>query len=218
MRPIPRQMLTRGFGLTVALGAVCSAAALIAGWVPIPGAVFTSPTLSTSADVAGLSSFSDGAQTSVTNATLPVSHEAEAAESQGAPLANQPDKASGLLARMNAARAKEGTHDLMRAAGLDAIALQRAQDLLRLDYFEHYGPEGESAFSELRARGIKYRIAGENLARNNASDARTVASAFEALMASPGHRENIVEPRFTSVGIAAVQSGDLWLYVTVFTN
>jgi uncharacterized protein YkwD len=98
------------------------------------------------------------------------------------------------------------------------VALKRAEDLLRLGYFEHYGPDGESAFSELRARGIKYRLAGENLARNNHANQRTVIEAFDSLMASEGHRANIVEPRFSSVGIAAVQSGKLWLYVTVFTN
>ncbi|MEX1103626.1 MAG: CAP domain-containing protein [Dehalococcoidia bacterium] len=172
--------------------------------------------------MAGLSSLSNAPQTSVTQAPPLVSHPGQppAAQPVTQPSASQSegDKADALLAHMNAARGAEGTHELIRDADLDAVALLRAQDLLRLGYFEHYGPDGESAFSELRARGIKYRIAGENLARNNHPGDRTVTAAFELLMASPGHRANIVEPRFSSAGIAAVQQGKLWLYVTVFTN
>ena len=85
-------------------------------------------------------------------------------------------------------------------------------------YFDHYAPDGESAFTELAARDIQYRLAGENLARNNYADARTVGAAFDGLMASAGHRANILEPRFSSVGVAAVQSGKMWIYVTVFLN
>jgi uncharacterized protein YkwD len=136
----------------------------------------------------------------------------------GAATLEEAGRAGALLAHMNGARASGGTHELVRDAALDAVAMKRADDLMRLGYFEHYGPDGESAFSELRARGIKYRIAGENLARNNHPEERTVVAAFESLMASEGHRANIVEPRFYRVGIAAVQSGKLWLYVTVFTN
>jgi len=53
-------------------------------------------------------------------------------------------------------------------------------------YFDHYAPDGSSAFSELAARGLRYRLAGENLARNNYPDSRTVEAAYEGLMASPG--------------------------------
>jgi len=45
------------------------------------------------------------------------------------------------------------------------------------------------------ARGLRYRLAGENLARNNYPDSRTVEAAYEGLMASPGHRANILEAR-----------------------
>jgi uncharacterized protein YkwD len=37
-------------------------------------------------------------------------------------------------------------------------------------------------------------------------------------MNSPGHRANILEPRFSSVGVAAVRDGKMWVYVTVFLN
>ena len=129
-----------------------------------------------------------------------------------------PEFETDLLDRLNDARSEEGLTPLHRNEDLDAVALARAQNLVDLGYFDHYAPDGTSAFSELAARGLPYYLAGENLARNNYPPNRTVAAAYEGLMASPGHRANILEPRFGSIGVAAVRDGNVWLYVTVFTN
>lgn len=159
-------------------------------------------------------------------ATLP-DREAEPVDAVGslrasvvlpAALTPDPAKASAFLDAMNAARIAEGTSLLSREPALDEVALARANNLVTNGYFDHYAPDGESAFSELAARGIRYRLAGENLARNNYPEARTVAAAFDGLMASPGHRANILEPRFTRAGVAVVHSGHMWVYVTVFMD
>lgn len=133
-------------------------------------------------------------------------------------VAPAPEQATALLDAMNAARRREGRDELTRDSGLDAVAMVRARNLVTQGYFAHYGPDGESAFSELGARGITYGLAGENLARNNYPEARTVRAAFDGLMASPGHRANILEGRFTRVGVAAVRDGRVWVYVTVFMD
>ena len=119
---------------------------------------------------------------------------------------------------MNDARASMGLPSLIRDSRLDAVARTRAEDLARRNYFAHVGPDGASAFTELQARGIVYRLAGENLARNNFPADRTVAVAFEGLMASAGHRANILEPAFRYVGVAVLRVGKTWLYVTVFVD
>ncbi len=146
-----------------------------------------------------------------TVASLPEVHRAVVVESL-------PAKAQGLLDSINAARAAEGLPTLIVDETLVAVALSRAQDLVKNDYFAHYGPDGGSAFSELAARGVNYALAGENLARNNYLESKTVAAAFEGLMASPGHRANILEPRFTKIGVVAVLDGRMWVYVTVFMS
>ena len=133
------------------------------------------------------------------------------------PLASD-TKAAALFDLMNGARSKAGAQPLARDYALDDVAMARARNLVENGYFDHYAPNGESAFSELAVRGIRYRLAGENLARNNFADNRTVAAAFEALMASEGHRANILEERFSKAGVAAVQSGKVWVYVTVFKD
>lgn len=138
--------------------------------------------------------------------------------SKPALLAEVPAKSTALLTLMNASRTREGLLELRRDATLDAVALARARDLVANGYFDHFSPDGESAFLELAARGVRYRLAGENLARNNYPDSRTVGAAFDGLMASPGHRANILEERFSLVGVAVVQSGRMWVYVTVFKD
>jgi uncharacterized protein YkwD len=127
-------------------------------------------------------------------------------------------KAGTLLDDMNGARMAAGLSPLDIDAALTEVAVTRARNLITNGYFDHYAPDGESAFSELAARGIGYRLAGENLARNNYVDSKTVQAAFDALMASPGHRANILEERFASVGVAAVESDNMWVYVTVFKD
>ena len=133
-------------------------------------------------------------------------------------LQRAPEKARGLLDAMNQARVDAGLPALEWDASLEHVAYARAANLVENGYFDHYAPDGESAFSELAARGIRYRLAGENLARNNYLEAKTVAAAFEGLMNSPGHRANILEERFSSVGVACVRDGKMWIYVTVFLN
>ncbi len=137
---------------------------------------------------------------------------------QAQPLLGIAEYEQALFDDMNAARDDEGVAPLVRNEDLDGVALARARNLVALGYFDHYAPDGTSAFSELAARGLAYYIAGENLARNNYPPDQTVLAAFEGLMASPGHRANILEPRFGAVGVAAVRDGNVWLYVTVFTN
>jgi uncharacterized protein YkwD len=147
----------------------------------------------------------------------PVAH-LPAAVAQPVEIATVADKAVALLASMNAARVAAGVESLQWDARLADVALARARDLIENDYFDHYGPDGRSAFSELAVQGIRYRLAGENLARNNYAESRTVEAAFQGLMGSAGHRANILEPRFGNVGVAAVRSGRTWLYVTVFMD
>lgn len=143
---------------------------------------------------------------------------ASAADLAASYITSSDTMAAGLLALMNGARAEAGLDPLSPSSELADVALARARDLIAKGYFDHYGADGESAFSELAARGIHYRLAGENLARNNYPAAQTVEEAFNSLMASAGHRANILESHFSRAGVAAVQAGKVWLYVTVFMD
>ncbi len=136
----------------------------------------------------------------------------------GAVLSPDARKAAALFDLMNTARLEHGVESLAHSSVLDEVALVRANDLVKNGYFDHVSPTGASAFTELNALAVRYRIAGENLARNNYLEGRTVHAAFDALMASPGHRANILEERFGLVGVAVVRNGQMWLHVTVFMD
>ena len=175
----------------------------------VAGLVAATPTPSAALPGPALEPAGDASQVSSLPATGVV---------QTANLQTSREKSAALVDRMNGARVRVGGAALEVDHSLAEVALARARNLVANGYFEHYAPDGESAFTELAARGIQYRLAGENLARNNYAESRTVDAAFDGLMASPGHRANILEVRFSSVGVAAVQSGKMWVYVTIFLN
>jgi hypothetical protein len=68
-------------------------------------------------------------------------------------------------------------------------------------YFSHTSPEGLSPWHWFDTVGYKFMYAGENLAINF-SESTDVEQAW---MNSPGHRANILNERFTEIGIATAQ-------------
>ena len=68
------------------------------------------------------------------------------------------------------------------------LARLKSQDMIEHNYFSHQSPTYGSPFDMMRAAGITYRLAGENLA-----GAPTVERAHTSLMNSSGHRANIFQ-------------------------
>lgn len=97
---------------------------------------------------------------------------------------------------LNADRAANGLKALKFNSQLTALGERYAQDMINRNYFSHNSPEGQSPFDRMKAAGISYRYAGENLAINS-----NVAAAEQAFMNSPGHRANILNTNYTEVGI-----------------
>jgi len=82
--------------------------------------------------------------------------------------------------------------DLTKAAEL------KASDMAAKSYFAHVSPEGATPWQWFSRAGYNYLYAGENLAVNF-SESVDVDNAW---MASPTHRENILRPEFSEIGIA----------------
>lgn len=107
-----------------------------------------------------------------------------------------------MLDLVNAARAEAGLKPLQADMALVKLARLKAQDMINNNYFDHTSPTYGSPFDMMKAAGITYRYAGENLA-----GAPTVDTAHTNLMNSPGHRANILNANFTKVGIGVVNGG-----------
>ena len=63
--------------------------------------------------------------------------------------------------------------------------------------FAHTRPDGRSFSTALTDRGIRYYNAGENIAWGQQSP----EEVMQAWMNSEGHRANILNPKFTKLGI-----------------
>lgn len=101
----------------------------------------------------------------------------------------------------NEKRSANGLSPLNENPTLSSAALAKGNDMLAKGYWAHFAPDGTSPWSFFQSFGYKYRYAGENLARDFASP----GSAVEAWMASPTHRDNILNTNYKEVGIGVVE-------------
>ncbi len=120
---------------------------------------------------------------------------------------------------MNARRTAAGLAALEPTTGLTTAARTRSQDMLTNNYFAHTSPTGQTWYGLLSSAGLGYAAGGENLAKVSGSVAASVTQAIEALMASPTHRANILNPAFRKVGVGAAGQADaLTIFTTIFTD
>jgi uncharacterized protein YkwD len=81
---------------------------------------------------------------------------------------------------------------------LAGVAFGHANDMARHDYFEHEDLAGRSPADRVRAVGYQEKLVGENIAYGPKSADEVVQGWLD----SPGHCENIMDPRFAEMGIA----------------
>ncbi|MCG0275056.1 MAG: CAP domain-containing protein [Thermosediminibacteraceae bacterium] len=115
-----------------------------------------------------------------------------------------------MLDLVNAERIKAGLKPLEIDMRLVDLARKKSKDMIDNNYFGHTSPVYGSPFDMMKAAGISYRYAGENIA-----GAPTVQRAHDGLMNSPGHRANILNPNYNRIGIGIVNGGP---YGKMFTQ
>jgi uncharacterized protein YkwD len=104
-----------------------------------------------------------------------------------------------ILIFTNKERLSESLKPLSANHILDKIAGLRADDLFANQYFEHVSPDGQSASGLAQDIGYDYLLIGENLALGNFDGEKGIVSAW---MESPGHRANILNGKYTELGIS----------------
>lgn len=124
-------------------------------------------------------------------------------------LAPDPIAERQLLDLVNEERVQLGLGALAWDERLLPVARAHSQEMFKLKYFSHESPVTGSPFDRLKAAGISYSRAGENLAF-----AQAVSVAHRALMDSPGHRENILRPEFSRLAIGVINAGTYGRMVT----
>ena len=119
-----------------------------------------------------------------------------------------------ILRYTNQERVAAGVAPLVRNALLTTVARAHSLDMKERDFFSHTNPDRLTPFERMDAAGYLYRSAAENIA---ASSSYTLASSPDEVgrhivqdlwMNSRGHRETLISPKYTEIGIGVVYDPD----------
>jgi uncharacterized protein YkwD len=115
-----------------------------------------------------------------------------------------------LLDLTNTDRARDGLPPVAFDQATLRVARLRAAAQIPDGPLSHYNTLGELAFVGLLGdAGVSYGLAGENLARaTSGQDSGVVPRLNDALMNSPTHRANILEPSFNRLAVGAASGPD----------
>ncbi len=119
-----------------------------------------------------------------------------------------------MLVLVNQERVARGLPQFVADPALTALARAHSADMAARSYFSHTNPDGLDPFDRMGAAGISFGSAAENIAW-----APTVEWAHDALMDSPGHRANLLNPSLGRIGIGIAPKDSKSILVTqAFTN
>ena len=124
---------------------------------------------------------------------------------------SQGDFASQVVALVNAERAKQGLSALTIDTKVQQAALMRAKESAQS--FSHTRPNGSSFSTALTEAGVSYRTAGENIAYGQS----TPQQVMNAWMNSSGHRANILNANYTTIGVGYTVINGTAYWAQLFT-
>lgn len=119
--------------------------------------------------------------------------------------------AEQVVKLVNVERAKAGLHALTIDANVTAAANIRAKEIVTS--FSHTRPDGRKFSTVLTDNGIRYTGAGENIAWGQRSPEEVVS----AWMNSEGHRANILNAKYTKIGVGYLNASGRNYWVQLFT-
>lgn len=107
-----------------------------------------------------------------------------------------------VLELVNKERTSRGLKALMLDKSLCGAAQKRASEIV--SKMSHTRPNGKECFTVLSEMNISYNYAGENIGGGFA----TPEAVVSGWMNSKGHRENILDPYFTKLGVGYYEKSD----------
>lgn len=128
-----------------------------------------------------------------------------------------------FIARINYERTSRGENALELDPVLVQVARGHCRDMADNSYFDHVSPTAGQRMPmdrylaflhSLGSPSPSYALIGENIYYCSESNSTyDVAYGHQALMNSPGHRANILDPRFVKVGVGIYRNdrGEFWV-------
>lgn len=108
-----------------------------------------------------------------------------------------------VLNVLNEKRMRMGLVPLMPHATIQRAAREHGLEMFTHGYLSHRSRDGRMPQERLRDLGVNVHFVGENLAY-----AADVWQAYDALLASPPHRSNILYPGYRLIGIGVIDGGE----------
>jgi uncharacterized protein YkwD len=115
-----------------------------------------------------------------------------------------------LIVLMNQIRKKRGVRPLMPSGLLGEVARAHSRDMIVGNFFSHTHPDGSGPRERLERAGYAWRAFGENIGCGQDSPEKIL----DTWMNSPGHRETILNPLYSEVGIGLIRGGECRIYWT----
>ncbi|HZG06734.1 MAG TPA: CAP domain-containing protein [Streptomyces sp.] len=112
-----------------------------------------------------------------------------------------------VLRLVNIERAKAGCRPVTADPALAELAGEFSEAMADQGFFSHTSPNGDTPWDRAEAAGIS-NLGGENIARGQAN----AQSVMDAWMDSPGHRANILNCDYRTLGVGAhfAEGGPWW--------
>ena len=119
-----------------------------------------------------------------------------------------------VIALINAERQRNGLGSLVEQSQITAAAREHSSDMACNGFFDHVSPKTDTVIQRVESLGYEYSVIAENIAAGYA----TPEEVFQAWMNSNAHREYILDPAYTQVGIGYVylsgsEYGNYWTAV-----
>lgn len=122
---------------------------------------------------------------------------------------------SEVIDIVNKERAALGLQPVQEDVYLSQLATVKLNDIVNRKYFDHYSPYYGYPWEMANYFDYEFRSFGENLAKNLV----TPKSVMKGWMASPKHKENILKPNYTNIGIAVKRDGiGNFIWVQMFSS
>lgn len=122
--------------------------------------------------------------------------------------------AQEILRLVNVERRRVNAPPLVLNDKLTAAAQRHAQDMATSRRMSHTGSDGSTMRSRIDATQYNWSTIGENVAMGQP----TAAAVMAAWMNSPGHRQNILNPAFTELGVGYATGANRPYWAQVFAR
>jgi uncharacterized protein YkwD len=132
------------------------------------------------------------------------------------PISDTASAEQAVIDLTNAQRARYGLPALARDETIMAIARARSNDMMTRNYFGHNDPATGAHLAREAVTAAGFGRAGENIYWGGAVLAEFPAKAVGWFMGDTPHRDNILNPNYTAIGVGIVWNAQGWMLTQDF--